>query len=158
MRTILFSLATAALLTLQCCQSDQRQGDKSTEHQTDEEGKPEVNTQKESPGKMIEQLVGEWDRAGNAQPGARNNNQQGSAMQRITFTSEARYILYDGNQKVDSGAYRMNEQLRNLYLESEVNEQPKEYEVELSDNELKMKPKEPTAQSNETEYVYRRRQ
>jgi hypothetical protein len=156
MKTIFFSLATVALLTLQSCQSDQRQGDKSTEDQTEDEGNAEVNTEKESPTKMIELLVGEWERAGGGQ--AQNNNQQDIGMQRIRFTQEARYISYDGNQKVDSGAYRMNEQLRNLYLESVIDKEPKEYEVELSDNQLTMKRKQAGAQSGETQYVYRRRQ
>lgn len=149
MRIILFSLATVALLTLQSCQSDQR-GDTSTD-QTGQEDKPEVNTERESPTKMIEQLVGEWESSSGGQQGQED-------AQRIRFTSEARYILYEGNQKVDSGAYRMNEQLRNLYLESEINAETKEFEVVLSNNQLTMTPRVTTGQGEDKQHIYRRRQ
>lgn len=149
MRTILFSLATVALLTLQSCQSDQR-GDTSTD-QTEKEDKPEANTERESPTKMIEQLVGEWESTTGGQQGQED-------AKRIRFTSEARYILYEGNQKIDSGAYRMNEQLRNLYLESEIDAKTKEFEVGLSNNQLTMKPRETTGQAGDKQEIYRRRQ
>jgi hypothetical protein len=157
MKTILITLTTVALLTLQSCQSDQREGHTEAQDETETADKNEVNTEQETPTKMIEKLVGDWDRSGGGQQGAQNNNQQ-EGMQRITFTEEARYILYNGNQKIDSGAYRMNEQLNNLYLESEINEEPKEFEVQLSEDQLTMKAKQANGQAGNVQYVYRRRQ
>ena len=65
--------------------------------------------------KLIEYLIGEW------QMESGSTSAEGGPGERITFTTEARYIVHEGNQKVDSGAYRMNQQLRHIYLESEAN-------------------------------------
>ena len=61
--------------------------------------------------------------------------------------------MRNGNEKTDSGAYRMNEQLRNLYLESGADEEPREYEVQLSPDTLILSAKEDSGE----EQVYIRR-
>lgn len=122
------------MLTLLACEQRARQ-DNADDNQ-------QVNTEQESPTKMIETLVGEWQLAEGGQQqqdeatrqqtdDQRSNQQEQAGDQTLEFTNEARYILREGEQKTDSGAYRMNEQLRNLYLESEANEDPREFEVEL---------------------------
>lgn len=131
MKKILFFSGALALLTLQSCQTDNK-SEAQKDNQESQTAQPPV--QQETPAKMIEQLVGEWRQA--------NNNQQSSDGQTLTFTEEARYILEKGNQKTDSGAYRMNEQLGNLYFESEANEQPREYEVQLQGDTLILSAKE----------------
>ena len=73
----------------------------------------------------------------------------------MVFTEEARYIQYSGGQKIDSGAYRMNEQLRNLYLESEANGQPREFEIDLQQNRMTLKPKSANQGGDQTQ-TYRR--
>ena len=45
----------------------------------------------------------------------------------------------------------MNEQLRHLYLESEINETPREYEIGLQEEVMTLKPRD-----GGEEYVYRR--
>lgn len=134
MKKILFLSGALALLTLQSCQTDNKREAQNDDQQSEAQQPP---VKHETPAKMIEQLVGEWQQAG----GSGNNNQQ-AAGQKLTFTEEARYIVEKGNQKTDSGAYRMNEQLRNLYFESEANEQPREYEVQLQGDTLILSAKE----------------
>lgn len=131
MKKILFFSGALALLTLQSCQTDNK-SEAQKDNQESQTAQPPV--QQETPAKMIEQLVGEWRQA--------NNNQQSGEGQTLTFTEEARYILEKGNQKTDSGAYRMNEQLGNLYFESEANDQPREYEVQLQGDTLILSAKE----------------
>ena len=142
MKTIFLLLAAFSLLTLYSCSNDNRQG---TE---DDNDNAEVNTRQETPVKLIEYLVGDWqmDSSNESQ-----NNAQGGPGERITFTSEARYIVRNGNQKVDSGAYRMNEQLRNLYLESEINGNPREYEVDIKQDVMTL-----VAKQGGGQHVYRR--
>lgn len=145
MKTNLFLSAAFALLALQACQPDNRES-----AQNDGQQKPPAK--EESPVKMIEELVGEWEQAG---PARGAGNTQPDASQTLTFTEEARYIVRQGNQKTDSGAYRMNEQLNNLYLESEANEDPREYEVELQRDTLILSAKEGSQGGDDQLYVRR---
>lgn len=132
----------AMLLTLPSCQQDTRES-------AQKETQPDPPVKQETPEKMIEELVGEWERAG-----ARNNQQDG-ARQTLTFTQEARYIMRQGSQKTDSGAYRMNEQLRNLYLESDETKSAREYEIRLTRDTLILSAKENATQDGEQVYVRR---
>ncbi len=68
--------------------------------------------------------------------------QQTNAARRLTFTDAARYIARSDNETIDSGAYRMNEQLRNLYLESHVSKQPREYNLDLKQDVMTLTPRE----------------
>ena len=129
MRTNLFLFGMLILWTVYSCQSDTRERSAN--------GNEEVNTNKATPTKLLEYLVGDWqvDNAG------ANQNQQGHIPERLTFTEEGRYIVYSGNQKIDSGSYRMNEQLRNLYLESAANKTAIEYEISANQDVMTLKPK-----------------
>lgn len=142
MKTILFFGVTLSLLTLYSCQQDNRESAQKKNQQ-------EPPVKHESPKKMIEELVGEWEQAGSG------NHQQGNASQTLTFTEEARYIVRRGNQKTDSGAYRMNEQLQNLYLESEATKSPREYGIHLTRDTLILSAKEDSQQEEEQVYVKR---
>lgn len=102
---------------------------------------------------MIDILVGEWELQ---EAAAGNADRREGAMQRIRFTEEARYIGYADDEKVDSGAYRMNEQLRNLYLESEADEEPREYEIDLQQDRLTLKPREAEQGRSESSLTYER--
>ena len=48
----------------------------------------------------------------------------------------------------------MNEQLNNLYLESELNGKPREFEVRLQSDTMTLKPND--GGQNDTAYTYRR--
>lgn len=132
MKRSLFFLPLLVLLTLSCQNDNRREAENENTQVPTEQGTPE---------KLIDRLVGEWaiDSAGGAS--------QQQSDQRIVFTDEARYIVYSGEHKVDSGAYRMNEQLTNLYLESEMNGQPKEYELSLNETQMTLKPNQSQGQS-----------
>src|SRR5688500_14323031 len=146
MKITLLLSGLLSILALSSCQTDSREDTQKNDNE-------EVNTKQETPAKMIEYLVGEWQLDAPAPTG---NNQQNRANERLTFTEEARYIVYSGHQKIDSAAYRMNEQLRNLYLESEANEKRREYVVDMTEDVMKLKPKQAEpGQGNET-YTYRR--
>lgn len=140
-----FFVSGFLLLTLNACTTDNRG--------TNGEEQRETHTQQHTPVKMIEYLVGEWQ-IDAADDGGGNSNEQAGPGEKITFTAEARYIVHQGNQKVDSGAYRMNEQLSNLYLESELNETPREFEVRLQSDTMTLKPND--SRQNSTTYTYHR--
>lgn len=133
--------AVSFLLIVYGCTSDRSHDGQNDTQQT--------NTEQESPVKLIEILVGEWESQGGG---------DGQAGDRIRFTEEARYIAYSGNQKVDSGAYRMNEQLKNLYLESESNERPREFEINVEGDMLTLTPRENQNQPQDQRgsFTYRR--
>ena len=141
-KTFIFS-GCLTLLTLHACQTETRENTNADNQ--------EANTEQESPVKMIEQLVGEWEM--DSIVGASGEQEKN---QRLTFTEEARYVLHSGNNMIDSGAYRMNEQLRNLYLESETNKTPREFEIELQDDRMVLSAKQ-SNQATGTQYIYRRR-
>ena len=143
MKSILYLCVALSLLTLQSCQQDKGEN-------AQKEEQPEPPVKQETPEKMIEELVGEWERAASG-----NNNQQEGAGQTLIFTQEARYIMRQGNQKTDSGAFRMNEQLRNLYLESDETKDAREYEIRLTRDTLILSAKENARQEGEQVYVRR---
>jgi hypothetical protein len=142
MRTILFLYVALILLALQSCQMDNREA-------AQKENKQRPPVTHETPKKMIEELVGEWQQAGTG------NDTRDTANHTLTFTEEARYIVREGGQKTDSGAYRMNEQLRNLYLESEATKNPREFEIHLTRDTLILSAKEGPQQEEEQVYVKR---
>jgi hypothetical protein len=133
------------LLTLQQCDRTSH-GDENKDLRGKDTEKPKTAV------KMIDNLVGEW-KIDSASSRSGSEDTAGAKDQTLTFTEEARYILRSGNKKVDSGAYRMNEQLKNLYLESEANEKPREYEIEVSQDTLILSSKE---DKGETVYIYSR--
>lgn len=146
MKTNLILSALMAAFTLYGCQGDRSKTTEANDRQA-------VNTQRETPVKMIEQLVGEWQLDAPAQNAVVGQN----VGHHLEFTEEARYMMLSSEDKVDSGAYRMNEQLRNLYLESEAGGEPREYEVQLQQDVLTLKPKEGGQDDNtHTSYTYRR--
>lgn len=141
-KLVLIAFFIVGLLTLQHCEKGQ----------TDQNKIDSTDEQSRSSTKMIDYLVGEW-KIDSVQSGAASNDTAGRKNETLTFTQEARYIVRSGNDKVDSGAYRMNEQLKNLYLESEANEKPREYEIQVSKDTLILSSKE---DKGETVYIYSR--
>lgn len=148
-----FIFSLAVLLTLHTACETKKSTETTNEEANDNS---EVNTKQETPTKMIESLVGEWqvDRILNGEQNVTND--QGGANQTLTFTNEARYIRRSGNQKVDSGAYRMNEQLNNLYLESETNEQAEEWEVDFESGTMTLTRTADGNTNRNLQYIYRR--
>jgi hypothetical protein len=75
----------------------------------------------------------------------------------IEFNREGRYISHSGTEKIDSGAYRINEDHAILYLASEDNEKPTEWYVSFDhDGLMTMRMKDASKQSEALRFVYRR--
>jgi hypothetical protein len=139
--------------------SEAANGESENVNENGEDGdENQINTKENTPTKMIEYLVGDWavERILDGEKDV--TDAQGGSGQRITFTQEARYIRHSGNQKIDSGAFRMNEQLENLYLESEADNQPQEYEVTLKSGMMTLTPRKNQNEKSNMKYVYRKSQ
>lgn len=149
MRKILYTifLGSASLLTLET--SAQRI---KTDKQID--NNKEVNTAQKTPVKMIEYLVGDW-KIDKILSGKKDVTEtKGGGNQTLTFTSDARYIMRSGNEKIDSGSYRMNEQIGSLYLESESDEKPREWKTEFISGGMILTPKQVSPQKANLRYFY----
>jgi hypothetical protein len=152
MKSILyiFFFGTFTLLTLETC------GQKDKRDQEVKDNQEEANTEKKSPGKMIDYLVGEWE-IDKVLSGKKDvTDRKGGDGQTLTFTQEARYIMYSGNEKIDSGAYRMNEQTGSLYLESESDEEPHEWKVDFKSGRMILSLKQDALHGENLRYIYRR--
>lgn len=103
--------------------------------------------------KLIERLYGVWQAVGSQAPGQNNANAQSDLS--IEFNPEAKYVLKRGNQIVESGSYRVNEQQEVIYLENSVNKKPVEWRVKLNGGNLVMTTRE-TDQGKSKKYTYRR--
>ncbi|MEO5602698.1 MAG: hypothetical protein ABIR06_17385 [Cyclobacteriaceae bacterium] len=147
MKKTVLKICTIALLTLQIsCQNEKT---------VNEANDTQVPTEQESPEKIIESIVGEWkiDRIISGDENV--TDAQGGSDQTLVFTDEARYVMRSGNEKSDSGAYRMNEQLKNLYFESETNQKPQEWNVSFKSGSMILSPVEDSNNKN-LQYIYRR--
>lgn len=149
MKTILyiFFFGTLTLLTLETsAQTDKR------DREVNENN--EVNTKQKTPVKMIEYLVGDW-KIDKILSGKKDVTEtKGGGNQTLTFTSDARYIMRSGNEKIDSGSYRMNEQIGSLYLESESDEKPWEWKTEFISGGMILTPKQVNPQKANLRYFY----
>jgi hypothetical protein len=77
--------------------------------------------------------------------------------QTIEFNREGRYVSHTGAEKIDSGAYRINEDHAILYLASETNEKPVEWYVSFNDEgQMTLQMKDTDKHSESFRYVYRR--
>lgn len=89
-----------------------------------------VNTEYETPVKIMEFIYGTWTieqvKRGQKDISASDTTSQ---EERIEFNPEGRYTSYSGNERIDSGAYRINEQQAILYMESETARNTSEWNV-----------------------------
>jgi hypothetical protein len=128
-------------------------------YQKDKEGKNAINTKKETPTKIIEFIVGEWEAEdvykGNQEVGATDTLGTGAI---IHFNREGKYTEYNGSEKLDSGSYRINESHALLYLESADGSEPTTWKVSFSeDGKMFLRKRDDTAVAESFKYVYRRR-
>jgi hypothetical protein len=116
-----------------------------------------INTNDRTPIKLIESIVGKW-KVQTIYKGKKNitNLNSEGANQMIEFNREGRFVRQSNAAKIDSGAYRLNENQNSLYLESELRKEPVEYKVYFNRNTMTLKIKG-TAEGAETySYVYSR--
>src|SRR5688572_30231775 len=101
-----------------------------------------INTKQKTPVKIIEYIVGTWEVEGiyKDKKDISNTDTVGSN-QIIEFDREGRYVSRSGNEKLDSGIYRLNENHSILYLESQTGEEPVEWKVSFSqDGDMTLQP------------------
>lgn len=117
-----------------------------------------IHSEKEPVTKIIAAIVGTWEVTSifNGDKDISNTDTVGTN-QRIEFDREAKYISYSGNEQIDSGTYRLNENHAILYLESATGQQPSEWNVTLSNNNLTLQPRgAATSHAQNFRYVYAR--
>jgi hypothetical protein len=121
--------------------------------------KPEVNTQQETPVKIIEYIPGTWV-IQSVYRGKENvtTTDTLAAIETIEFNREGRYMSYSGTEKIDSGAYRLNEQHGILYMASENrDDKPVEWKVRFTkDGNMTITMKDSDKKLENINFVYRR--
>jgi hypothetical protein len=102
--------------------------------------------------KLIDQLVGTWT-LNKIYEGKKTlaTTGQPEAMNKITFTREAKYIATTQSSTYDSGFLKTNEGEMTLYLESVSDHTPREWNVKVEGSILELWKKEP---SNIRKYRY----
>jgi hypothetical protein len=126
------------------------------------QGKPDagkdVNTAKETPVKIIEYIPGTWviDHVYKGKDLAQNDTL--AKNQKIEFNREGRFVSFSENEKIDSGAYRINEEHAILYMASVGdNKKPVEWDVWFDkDGTMTMKKRRTEKDGQDLGFVYRR--
>jgi hypothetical protein len=133
-----------------------RQKDKDA---TGSEEENDVNTAKKTPVKIIEYIPGKWVIEG-VYKGKEDISKTDtvSKNETIEFNREGRYVSYSGSEKIDSGAYRINEQHAILYLASESdNDRSSQWNVWFDKTgTMTLKTKGTDAKEESLRYVYRK--
>jgi hypothetical protein len=151
---ILFlSIAMCLLSTGLYAQNDYTKKEKEKKEREDA-----INTKQKTPVKIIEHIVGTWQVDGIFKGNKDISNSDTVGInQVIEFNREGRYVSHSGSEKIDSGAYRLNENHALLYLESETGEAPKEWNVTFTkEDEMTLQPKGSSARAQSFKYVYTR--
>ncbi|MBT1686213.1 hypothetical protein [Dawidia soli] len=101
--------------------------------------------------KLIEKVPGVW-KVTQVNDGKKEISQtvDSTAIESIEFTREAKYIIRNKTQRLDSGLYRLNEQQNILYLESKLTADtpPVEWGITVTGNTLVMTGKGSEATKN----------
>jgi len=154
MKTKMWSLAVACLcFGITCDVVAQQKKDPNTKQRTN------INTRQKTPVKVIEYIPGKWVLQsvyrGNKNVSATDTL---AGAETIEFNREGRYISYAGNEKIDSGAYRINEEHSYLYMASEDdNERSTNWHVSFDDNgNMIMKIRDTGTNAPNLSYVYRK--
>ncbi len=121
--------------------------------------------------KFIERIAGQWsldriidaekankgkekaDRRKSARTNDIEKDQGTNAMYKIEFSSDARYKMNNSQEAIDSGSYRLNEQHGILYLESDRDPEPSEWDITIKGNQLTLTGRGDAADSR-FRYVY----
>lgn len=118
---------------------------------------PQVNTKQETPVKIIQFIPGTWTMEqvlrGNEDISATDTVAQS---QMLVFNREGRYMSYSGSEKIDSGAYRINEDHAILYMSSELSQNTSEWNVWFGDGTMTLKLRDGVRHGEKFSYTYRR--
>ena len=129
-----------------------------TNERKDKNSGMQVNTKQETPVKIIEFIPGTWTLE-EVMRGKTDisGNDTVAQHQTLEFNREGRYMSYSDGEKIDSGAYRLNEDHAILYLSSETDEKTQEWSVWFdAEGTMTLKHHDATPHSEKFTYVYRR--
>lgn len=152
---VFFLLALCALTFNVAAQDD---NDYSNNRGKKKQNAEAIHSEKEPPTKIIAAIVGTWEVNGvyHGDKDITNTDTVGTN-ERMEFNREAKYMSYSGNERIDSGTYRLNESHAILYLESATGQEPSEWNVTLSNNNLTLQPRgAATSHAQGFKYVYTR--
>lgn len=118
-----------------------------------------INTNKATPIKAIEAIVGTWQMEG-ALKGGKNvaGTDTVAHPQTITFGRENKYVSHFSAERIDSGTFRMNENHSSLYMESEGGGEPTEWEIWIEGEQLMMQQRQRTSATKPVKLVYNRKE
>jgi hypothetical protein len=74
----------------------------------------------------------------------------------IDFNREGRYERRSASEKIDRGAYRLNEEHGILYLESETGEPITEWNIRFENDRMTLQPRDTSPREESFKYVYTR--
>jgi hypothetical protein len=156
MKNNIATLFIAALCCLVSLENFAQDGNKKSDKRN--ANRASINTKQKTPVKIIQYIPGVWtlDQVihGNKDIAANDTVAQN---QTLEFNREGRYMSYSGNERIDSGAYRLNEDHAILYLASETDDKPHEWNVWFKeDGTMILKQKDGTKHGENFSYVYRR--
>lgn len=114
-----------------------------------------INTNKKTPVQILDILPGSW-KIQQVFKGDKEITQTNilGVSDMIDFDREGRYVRYSGNEKIDSGAYRVNEDHGLLYLESVNDGPPSEWKVSFNKTKMTLRKRDDTEQVESFKYVY----
>jgi hypothetical protein len=118
-----------------------------------------INSNKKTPVKIIEYIVGTWQ-VENVYKGNKdvsNTDTLANDQRTMEFNRDGKYFLFSGTEKIDSGLYRLNEQQSKLYLESQGNGNPIEWNVTFRKNEMTLQNVQTSAKAEKLKYIYSRK-
>lgn len=118
-----------------------------------------ANTAQKTPVKIIEFIPGNWV-IEHVYKGKKDviSTDTLAANQILEFNREGRYTSFSGTERVDSGAYRLNEDHGILYMASNTNDTPVEWNIwfDKQSGNMTLKKKVADKHTENLTYVYRR--
>lgn len=113
-----------------------------------------INTRQTTPVKIIETIPGTWKADKILQNNKDVSTSNADGNQIIEFGREARYVIRNGTNVVDSGGYRVNESQSILYLESVTKSKVIEWNINFVNDIMTLEAKSPA--SDNRKYIYSR--
>jgi hypothetical protein len=151
-------VAAAMLFAGTVAAQEKDDNDYTNNRSKDKSKENEVNAKAETPVKIIQFIPGTWQIADVYQGDKSVGPTDSLASNQTTFefNREGRYMKYSGNEMIDSGAYRLNENHALLYLESDVDQKSTQYAVWFKDDTMSLREEGLQSEQIPLKYVYRR--
>ena len=156
MKVLRILMAALVMVTFQNCGND-KAGNREFAKEPDET----VNrgtADEPTPVKMIDYMTGTWtlNKVMRGDEDVSDENGMGQG-QKLELRLDGRYLRFSDRNKIDSGRYRVNEQQKSLYLESEVRSVPEEWNVvRMEDGVISMEIRNASAHGESITYLYQR--